>query len=355
MSVANSDTTQGDSRAHNTENIGFVAGQTALGCCAYSWLGGFFVSSMSNWKVGYCVGFYTPLGCMAASAAYAMKNGVKPHGAIASFTGGVDGLLWGYLINNALNAHEVRLSDGAYAGIPLFTSLTLNAAGLWYSQNSQASEGSYVTKTLFAFQSLYYYYQLKRVIVGDYVRYDSTGDINFGDLRTDFTLLPAVSVSSALGGFILTSGWEGYTAGDALFLSANVSKGSLIFSNLLRTAYLQTFWSQNKWERENWKYYDVLMTGSYPGNPTMNRIGGASQIAGGLLGAWVSYRLIKKRHVPTAAGLLYAVVPAAAYWAAYAPLALFTDDPRPYGSFLPLVQIGLDVGTSYLIYRLFVH
>ena len=355
LAVSSSDTVKEFKRDGAIERVGFVAGQTVLGCCAYSWLGGAFVGSVWDWKVGMCVGSATPLMCMAASAAYSMKVGVKSPGAIASFTGGVDGLLWGYLIENSLISYDVRLPEWATPGIPLTTSLILNAASLAYSQNSRASEGAYVTKTLFAFQSLYYYYQLKRTLLGDYVRYDSTGAPSYSELKFDFTLLPVISVSSALGGFISTAGWEGYTAGDALFLSANISKGSLVFGNVLRTAYLQTFWSQDRWERERDKYFAVLTQGYYyPDNPTMNRLGGASQIVGGILGAGVSYMLIRKHHVPTMAGVLYSVVPAMAYWAAYAPLILFEKDPRPYGSFIPLIQIGLDVGTSYLIYRLFV-
>lgn len=338
-----------------TENIGFVAGQTVLGCCVYSWLGGFFIGSVANGQIGTCTGMATPLTCMAASAAYSMGVGVKPHGALASFTGGVDGFLWGSLVEAAMGYYEVHLSDEAIFGIPLGASLLLNAAGLAYSQNFRASEGSYVTKTLFAFQSLYYYYQLKRVLFGDYMRNEGVGEAATSELRTDFTLLPVVSVSSALGGFVATAGWEDYTAGDALFLSSNISKGSLVLSSILRTAYLQTFWSQDKWDMEREQYFPILMQGYYPNNSTMNRLGGAVQLAGGLIGAGVSYALIKRHHVPLLAGVLYSVVPAMAYWAAQAPLVLFTKDPRPYGNFMPLIQIGLDVGTSYLIYRLFVH
>ncbi len=226
-----------------------------------------------------------------------------------------------------------------------------------YSQNYGASEGSYLTKTLFSFQSVYYYYQVKRVFLGDYVRFDTSGELITSDFEKDAVALPAISVAGGMGGFLLTHRWKDYTAGDALFMSANISKGSLIMSNLIRTGYLQTFWSGEKWNSldEQAKYYVILVSGYYPGSPTMNRVGGVAQIVGGLVGAGVSYMLIKDKHLSLFEGLVYSVVPAFAYWAAWAPMVFFVDgDPRPYGSFMPLVQVALDVGTSYLIYRMLV-
>ena len=338
----------GKTEERKVEELGFVAGQSALGCCAYSWLAGMTVGGTA----GCCVGMATPLACMSLSAAYATTVGVKPYGALASFTGGVDGLLWGFLTLSTLEANGVNVPGALSTGIPLATSLILNGGWMAYSQVGRSSEGAYLTKTLFAFQTPYYYLQLKRLALGDYVRFDSSGNLVGEDLKRDLTAITGVSVAGGLGGFLLTSRWEGYTAGDALFLSSNISKGSLVLSNLVRTAYLQTFWSQDRWESEQWKYYVALVSGYYPGSSTMNRLGSFAQLAGGVAGGVLSYHLIKRRHMSLLGGLLYSTVPAFAYWAAWAPAILFERDPRPYTSFMPLVQIALDLGTSYLIYRL---
>jgi len=339
------------------EAVAFVAGQSALGCLAYSYLSSGAVGDLTgNGGAAACACMTTPLACMTASALYGMKVGVKPHGALASFTGGIDGVYWGYLLYSAMAVNTESLPIGSSLFV-LSSSLLLNASWLAYSQMANASEGSYVSKTLFSFQSAYYYYQLKRMIYGSYMRMDTTGEILFDDFKTDMTVLPAVAIGSGMAGWFATRNLKNYTAGDALFLSANISKGSMVLSNLLRTAYMQTFWSSDKWSDpyERLKYYTTLYTGYYFDNPNLNRLGGALQLAGAAVGGYLSYKIVQKKDISLLGGLVYSMVPSLAYWAAWGPMALIgTGDPRIYGNFMPLIQIALDLGASYLVYDLLV-
>ena len=66
------------------------------------------------------------------------------------------------------------------------------------------------------------------------------------------------------------------------------------------------------------------------------------------LGYWFSYKPVKKTDLNVFEGLIYAIVPTIAYYSSHIPQG------RDYSKVQPLVGVVLDVGVSYLIYRIIV-
>ena len=327
------ETSKGKSETSETrdEAFKFLAGQALLGCAAYPPAVSFFLWEVLNPKsqeqenVVTCVACITPLACLGTSATLALTSPLKKPVAISSFTGALDGMLWSALIINTIysNFPDPKIA----ATLFLFGLAGGNGAG-YLAGYGGGSEGAYVLKTISAVQLPWAYFQTLRIIYGDKRPSGSEYKLHLAAATT-------LSIGGGLGTFALNVNDYDITAGDALFIGSNTLKGALILSAPITTAYL---FSQDTSYFPSGFYFD----------PVFGRLDGVANLAGAFLGAYISYRIVKKDDLSLLEGIVYSVVPAFAYWTALAPTLVVPG----YYRISPMFQVAFDVGTSILIYRL---
>ncbi len=349
----------------NTANAGkekdemtFVASECILGCILYPALVGAWTGVMTEkGDVGLCCGMTTPLISVGIPAMIAINQPIRKPMGVATFSWTIDGFIWSSLVYANLLAwsESADLADPKiYFTTALFGAVGGNIAGYIMGLNGYGSEGSHMIKLFTTFQAPYYYFQLKRLIFGTfYAGYDKS-DIY---PKTDLTLATLSSIGGSLISFNITKNWKFFTGGDAMFMGANVVKGSVVASAPVRTLAVALC---NPSVSEGSVWFGTVFLDAYTCNGEENtiltRLSSLSQLSGALASTYISYKIIKKEDFGILQGLIYSVVPIFAYYSAAAPLILLSDDrdlQHAYLTVMPLVQVGLDVGTSYIVYKLF--
>ncbi|MEO0173590.1 MAG: hypothetical protein ABIL16_02555 [candidate division WOR-3 bacterium] len=333
----------GDTLERSREEIAkFAASQCILGCAAYPVATAIFVGAYTeNWDYAGCTGLMTPLACLTASGVYALSSPIKKPMAAASFTGAIDGALWSLLIYGNIVFWGNYYDDGE----KLFSTLILfglsggNLAGL-YSGYLGGSEGAYILKTYSAFYVPYTYFQAKRLILGNFA-----GNYSEDEFKVDLSIAMALSIGGGLGTYYLTKDNYEITGGDAIFIGANVIKGAVILETPIKLVYINT----NPISQD---FNPMLFSGAfvYYDDPIYDRLSAAAYLSGMALGAYISYKIAKKKDLNILEGLVYSTVPIFAYYAGMAPWIVLRED---YYRIMPLVQVSFDVGASYLLYKLF--
>ncbi len=274
---------------------------------------------------------YTPMACFGTSALIGLNIPMRKPIAVSSFTGALDGMIWSSLIilNIAINIEGLR--NEIYSSLFLMGLTAGNALGLFLGLNG-GSEGAYILKTVSAVYMPLSYFEVKRLLFGKYI---TSGNDN--EYKSDLAISTGLSITGGLGTFLLTYNNYDITSGDALFISSNIAKGALILSAPIKTFYmlskndLSGFW------------------GFYGNDPLFERIGSLANLTGMALGAYISYRIAKKKDLSLLEGLIYSTIPALAFWAAMAP-SFLQEYYRDYIKISPLIQVTFDVGTSLLVY-----
>lgn len=316
------------------DTVEFVASQCILGGVAYPITTALLVGTYTQrWEYALCTCLMTPLACLTASGIYAFSYPLKKPMAVASFTGAMDGMLWSSLMYGTYMLWTKSSDEnGKIFSTSLFLGLTSgNLIGL-YSGYLGSSEGSHILKTYSAFYSIYAYLQVKRLLLGNYVKEEN--------IKWDFLIATALSITGGLGTYTLTKDNYKITGGDALFIGANVIKGAVIFETPVQLAWI------------NLVKETIFPVGglSYYNDPLYDRISAFTYLSGMALGTYISYKIAKKKDFNILEGLVYSTVPIFAYYAGLAPLIVEEE----YYRIMPLVQVTFDVGVSYLLYRLFV-
>ncbi len=273
----------------------------------------------------------TPMACLGTSALIGLNIPMRKPIAVSSFTGALDGMIWSSLIilNIAINIEGLR--NEIYPSLFLMGLTAGNALGLFLGLNG-GSEGAYILKTVSAVYMPLSYFEVKRLLFGKYMTSSYDNEYKF-----DLAISTGLSITGGLGTFLLTYNNYDITSGDALFISSNIAKGALILSAPIKTFYmlskndLSGFW------------------GFYGNDPLFGRIGSLANLTGMALGAYISYRIAKKKDLSLLEGLIYSTIPALAFWAAMAP-SFLQEYYRDYIKISPLIQVTFDVGTSLLVY-----
>ncbi|MEO0194504.1 MAG: hypothetical protein ABIL53_07710 [candidate division WOR-3 bacterium] len=300
---------EGDTlRGSKEEVVKYVLSQGILGCGVYPILvGGCALFATGDMASSLLYSSLSSAGYLLISASYVKNHGVNKPVSVASFTGALDGLVWGYLVYETIEFWSYQpayqlLGDVVYpynAKMLTFMAFGATAGNLlgFHLANGGSSEGAYVLKTFAVFHTPYAYMQAKRLILGDYF-FEGSDIYNKADrgLRTDFTVSTALSLVGGALAYNLTKDKYEITGGDALFMGSNAIKGVLILETPIHLTY-------------------ALSTGSYKGfptyyqNPTYDRLAGLSNLLGMWLGYWFSYKLVKRVDLNVFEGLIYAIIP----------------------------------------------
>jgi len=355
LSLLSADTANAD---RERDEMTFVASQCILGCILYPTLIGVWTGLMTkNGEVGLCAGMMTPLASVGIPAMIAVNQPIKKPLGVATFSWTIDGFIWSSLAYANLlvwSESEGFADPRIFSTVALFGALGGNAAGYMMGLNGYGSEGSHMIKLFTTFQAPYYYFQLKRLIFGTfYFGYDKSEVYQ----KMDLTLASLSSIGGSLMSFQITKDWKFFTGGDAMFMGANVAKGSIVASAPVRSLAV-AMCNPNVYDEDVW-FGTVFMdayTCNGKENTILTRLSSLSQLGGALASTYISYRIVKEEDFSILQGLIYSVVPIFAYYSAAAPLILFSDDrnlQHAYLTVMPFVQVALDVGTSYILYKLF--
>lgn len=340
------------------DEMTFVASQCVLGCCVYPTLVGFWVGiTTENADLGLCCCMTTPLAVLGTSSFIALNRPIRKPMGVATFSWTLNGLVWSALAYSNLVAwtESPELADPKITSTALlFGTSAGNTVGYFMGASGYGSEGSHVLSLFATFQGPYYYFQLKRLVFGTFYANWERG-ITFA--KVDLTLSSMAGVGASLLAFNVTKDWKDFTGGDGIFMGANVVKGSVAFSAPVRSLAVATCGGQAG-EEDIWTgtvFMDAYTCNGRE-NTLLTRLSSLAQIGGAFAGIYISHRIIKEEDFNLVEGLVYGVVPILAYYAAAAPLILFRNDPNTahaYYTVMPLVQVGLDLGTSYMLYKLF--
>lgn len=358
LSLLSADTANTANADRERDEMTFVASQCILGCILYPTLIGVWTGLMTDdYKVGLCCGMTTPLASVGIPAMIAVNQPIRKPLGVATFSWTIDGFIWSSLAyaNLLVWSESEGLADPKIIStVVLFGALGGNMAGYIMGLNGYGSEGSHMIKLFTTFQAPYYYFQLKRLIFGTfYFGWDKSEVYP----KIEFTLASLSSIGGSLMSFQITKDWKFFTGGDAIFMGANVAKGSIVASAPVRS--LAVALCNPSVYGEGVLFGTVFIdiyTCNGKENTILTRLSSLSQLGGALASTYISYRIVKEEDFGILQGLIYSVVPIFAYYSAAAPLIVFSDDrtlQHAYLTVMPFVQAALDVGTSYILYKLF--